>query len=119
MNAPLTKSKIDSFLPGPKDVFVWDTTLPGFGLKITPSGHKAYLLQYRLGGRATAKKRYTIGTHGTFTPDQARKEAVRLRGLIASGHDPAEAKAQLSDLLATLTEGKEYLSWQAAHQLLY
>jgi integrase len=113
MNATLTKSKIDTFLPGSKDVFVWDTTLPGFGLKITPSNHKTYLLSYRLGGREATKRRYTIGTHGTFTPDQARKEAIRLRGLIASGTDPAEAKIKARAVMPFKQFAEQYIEQYA------
>jgi hypothetical protein len=28
-----------------RDVFVWDTEIKGFGLKITPAGRKIYILQ--------------------------------------------------------------------------
>ena len=92
MQGKIIKSIIDSISPASKDQFLWDIQIPGFGLKVTPSGRKVYILQYRIGGGNTYLKRYTIGTHGDLTPDQARKEALRLKGQIASGLDPAEAK---------------------------
>ncbi|MCA9466896.1 MAG: tyrosine-type recombinase/integrase [Nitrospira sp.] len=113
MKAPLTKSKIDSLLPGSKDVVVHDTAIPGFGLKITPTGHKTYILQYRMGGREFRKQRYTIGAHGIFTPDQARKEAIRLRGLIAGGVDPAEAKRHAQASTPFKTFAQQYLEQHA------
>ena len=74
--------------------------LHGFGLKVTPAGHKVYLVQYRLGGRKGRTRRVTIGRHGEITPTFARTEAKRLLGEIAAGRDPAaerdKAKASKS-----------------------
>lgn len=75
-------------MSGPKDVFLWDASLSGFGVKVTPSGTKTYLVQYRLGGRGSATKRYTIGRHGLWAPAAARAEAERLLRLVSTGVDP-------------------------------
>ena len=86
----LTKRTVDTLLPGPKDRVVFDADLPGFGLKITPSGRKVFLVQYRFPpGRAGSIRRYTIGTYGEgLTPDQARSIAVQVKGKLAAGLDP-------------------------------
>jgi integrase len=89
----ITKRTVDAAHPSKTDQFFWDRDLKGFGLKVTPSGNKVYLLQYRKGGRGAPTKRVTIGRHGALTPDQARKEAARLSGAIASGGDPAAVRA--------------------------
>jgi len=73
MNNKLTKSKIDSITPTDKEQFIWDEGIAGYGLKVRPNGRKTFLLVYRMGGRTTPSKRYTIGTYGTITPDQARR----------------------------------------------
>jgi integrase len=76
VQAKLTKSVVDEAKPGVKDRFIWDTTLKGFGLKVTPGGTKSYVFQYRIGGRAGRTQRVTIGKHGaSYTPDKARQEA--------------------------------------------
>ncbi|MBA4233969.1 MAG: hypothetical protein C0465_25690 [Ralstonia sp.] len=81
-----------------KDALYWDETLKGFGVKITPSGTKIYVLQYRAGGSETPTRRFTIGRHGSpWTPAGARAEAERLLLRIANGDDPASAKAQQRD----------------------
>ncbi|MBF0631922.1 MAG: DUF4102 domain-containing protein [Magnetococcales bacterium] len=91
MQGKISKRLIDSLTPGSSDLFVWDTDLKGFGVKVTPMGKRVYLLQYRQNGRL---RRYTIGVQGApWTPEQARKEAGRLLGVIADGGDPAERKA--------------------------
>ena len=91
-SARLTKRTIDATKPAERDSYVWDGELSGFGLKVTPTGRKVYLVQYRLGGRQGRTRRVTIGVHGTLTPDQARVEAKRLLGLVAAGTDPAEER---------------------------
>ena len=83
MRAKLTKRTVDSAAPGVRDAFVWDTELPGFGLKVTPKGARIFLLQYWKDGRA---RRLTLGRYGSdLTIQAARTEARRLRGLIAFG----------------------------------
>src|SRR5262245_6226047 len=58
----LTKRLVDGLQPGPGDYFVWDASVPGFGLRIFPSGRKSYLIQYRdTHGRT---RRYALGPHG-------------------------------------------------------
>ncbi len=86
----LTKRAVDAAPPGPADNFLWDQTVKGFGVKITPAGAKIYVLQYRCRGRL---RRYTIGRHGSpWTAEDARAEAVRLLAQVARGNDPADVK---------------------------
>ena len=86
----LTKRAVDALTSADKDRVVFDADLPGFGLKITPSGRKVFLVQYRFPpGRAGSIRRYTIGTYGEgLTPDQARSIAVQVKGTLAAGLDP-------------------------------
>lgn len=53
------------------------------------------MLQYRMGGRESKTRRYTIGSHGSpWTPATARAEAGRLLMLVGQGVDPVEADKQ-------------------------
>lgn len=88
----ITKRSVDAICPGNQDGYLWDDELAGFGLKVTPTGRKTYLIQYRLGGRRGRTRRVTIGKHGVVTADQARTEAKRLLGEVAAGNDPAETR---------------------------
>jgi integrase len=96
--ARITKRAVDAARPASRDTYLWDDGLSGFGLKVTPTGRKVYLVQYRLGGRKGRTRRVTIGQHGELTPTAARFEAKRLLGEIALGRDPAsdrdKAKAE-------------------------
>lgn len=91
----LTKRVIDAATVGAKQVFVWDSVIRGFALRVMPSGVKSYILQYRpaTGGRKALSRRYTIGKHGSpWTAETARAEAERLLIEIKLGKDPATAK---------------------------
>ncbi|MEM7397299.1 MAG: tyrosine-type recombinase/integrase [Pseudomonadota bacterium] len=85
----LTKRVVDAAEVREKDYVIWDDELPGFGLRVFKSGKRSYVLQYRTAGRS---RRYSIGLHGIWTPDTARKEARVQLGKIAQGENPAEAR---------------------------
>ena len=85
----LTKRVVDASVVREKDYFVWDSELPGFGLRVFASGKRSYLVQYRARGRT---RRYTIGLHGIWTPETARQEAKAQLGRIAHGENPAEER---------------------------
>jgi integrase len=92
----ITKSAVDDAAPGARDFFLWDDKVPGFGLKVTPSGGRIYVFQYRMANPGNAKamptRRITLGSHGKLTPDQARKEAKRLAALVTQGIDPRQTE---------------------------
>lgn len=90
----ITKSSIDAAEPGTKDRLLWDDRLPGFGCKVTPKGSKVFVYQYRMGGRGSPVRRYTIGKFGPITADQARREAETLALKVAQGIDPQTVKLE-------------------------
>jgi integrase len=110
MQANITKRTVDAATPGACDLFVWDTKLKGFGLKVTPAGRKVYIIQYRPGGGRNAPvKRYTIGLHGSpWTPESARQEAGRLLAEVKHDADPA-ARRQADRKAVTVAELAERL----------
>ena len=71
----------------------WDADLPGFGLCIGATA-KSYIVQRTMGGRGLHRRtvRITIGKHGVFTPEEARRQARDLLNRIARGEDPRETK---------------------------
>ncbi|MBV7255868.1 site-specific integrase [Pacificimonas sp. WHA3] len=85
----LTKRVIDALETRKKDYVVWDDELPGFGIRVFASGRRSYLIQYRANGRS---RRYTIGIHGVWTPETARREARIQLGKVAQGDNPAEER---------------------------
>ena len=87
--AKLTKRTVDSAETRSKDYVIWDDQLPGFGLRVFKSGKRSYIIQYRSVGRS---RRYTIGLHGVWTAELARKEAKAQLGRVAAGDNPAEER---------------------------
>ncbi|MEO1407253.1 MAG: Arm DNA-binding domain-containing protein, partial [Pseudomonadota bacterium] len=85
----LTKRVVDAAEVRENDYVIWDDELPGFGLRVFKSGKRSYVLQYRAAGRS---RRYSIGLHGIWTPETARKEARVQLGKIAQGENPAEER---------------------------
>jgi integrase len=94
--APLTKRVVDSLVPRQGRFDVWDSALPGFGVRIAPSGAKSFILRYRPkhAGRTGPKRFMTIGRFGPLTVDQARERAKRIFGRVADGQDPAATLAE-------------------------
>ena len=86
----LTKKTVDSVYAEGKDVYVWDTEVIGFGLRVKPSGVKSYFIRYR--NKHGRSRSHTLGKHGQLTPDKARGLAKIKMGKVAEGHDPSEEK---------------------------
>lgn len=94
----ITKRAVDAvaFPPMGKRSYLWDDTLKGFGLMVTDSGSRSYLIQYRVGGRGSPTRRVTIGKHGSpWTPDGARDRAAELLEQVRRKVDPFDAERQL------------------------
>ena len=86
----LTKRAVEAIKPTEKDFVVWDDDLPGFGLRVKPSGIKSYIVQYKnMVGRS---RRWTIGKHGVVTAALARKDALQIKARVAKGEDPVSQK---------------------------
>ncbi|MEQ8738657.1 MAG: tyrosine-type recombinase/integrase, partial [Hoeflea sp.] len=86
----LNKSYVDSIAPGAREEMHFDDALPGFGLRVYPTGRKLYFVQYRARGRT---RRVKVGVHGAVTADEARKLARQRLGEVAKGENPAETIA--------------------------
>lgn len=122
----LTKQVISALKAEDGDLVVWDESLPGFGVRVKPSGVRSFILQYR--NRHGRSKRLTLGRVGELTLDQARREAGKLKGGVSLGDDPAQARqeARSGDTIRDLAErymtehcqGRCKASTMAAHQWL-
>lgn len=86
----ITKRVVEEAEIRPAEYFIWCDDLPGFGVRIYPSGRRGYLVQYRADNRT---RRAKIGLHGHLTAEEARRQAMGLLGEVAKGGDPAEERA--------------------------
>jgi integrase len=80
----ITAAAVDAMKPGEA---VWDSETRGFGVRYR-ARDRVYLVKTRVRGR---QRILTIGRHGkgAWGPESARREAIRLLGLIRDGRDPA------------------------------
>src|ERR1700730_1737984 len=85
----LTKLLVERTTPNPeRDVFLWVTKVPGFGVRVYPTGKRMYVFQYRT--KARQQRRVAIGLHGPFTIEKAREAAGDLYEAVRKGRDPAD-----------------------------
>jgi integrase len=91
----INKGVVDALKPAAARFVSWDTEIPGFGVRVYPTGQKVYVLKYRVGGGRAARIRWAnIGKHGIVTPDQARDIARRWAAQVAEGGDPAQVREE-------------------------
>jgi integrase len=91
----ISKRLVDSLRPTKKESIIWDSALPGFGVRVRTSGAMSYVLVYRAGaGRKAPVRKVTLGAVGKITPDTARELAQKALGAIAHGGDPARERAR-------------------------
>jgi integrase len=111
--AKITKRTVDGLSSRTTDFFLWDDELPGFGVRVMPSGIKSYVVQYRVGGRT---RRIAFSRVGTMTPEEARKYARELLVAVDKGGDPvAESEAlRRSPTIAALC--KRFLTEHVAYR---
>lgn len=93
MKDKLTERLIKSLCPAEKPYEVVDLTLPGFLVRVQPSGRMTYCFAYRTHeGRRT---RISIGGCEAISLVMARELAKRYAGEVAAGHDPQAQKQEV------------------------
>jgi integrase len=89
MRTKITKTAVDKLHPG---AILADSNPIGFVARKLPSGAVTYGYRYR--DKQSGRQRWIgLGVHGTITPDQARKKALRIAGEVRDGGNPASAAA--------------------------
>src|SRR5271156_766260 len=93
--ARLSKRVIDSVASRDRTYILYDSDLPGFGLRVMPSGVKTWIVEYRPGGggRGVSKRRLKIDAATKISPAEARSRAMRILAGVRLGDDPAGARA--------------------------
>jgi integrase len=86
----LTDRGIQAIKPSPTGQrrIVWDALVPNLGLRISPSGHRSFVLVTRYPGQVHPASR-SLGQYGKISLEDARAKAREWHRLIAQGRDPA------------------------------
>ena len=107
----LTKRTVDRLSVNGEDAVFWDNELPGFAVRVYPSGKKVFVVQTRAFGRS---KRVSLGTHGDtdFSVDHARRKATDIIARIKTGQPPVALDPPPDPTVADLTEcyEREYVA---------
>lgn len=86
-------------------------SVPGFGVRIFPSGVKSFVVWYRT--ESGRKRLHTIGRFGPLTIDQARKKARELIGDATAGADPLAERRQKREAETVRDLGRLYIERHA------
>ena len=96
----LTEAKIRDFKPEAATRIHWDHAVKGLGVRVTPAGSKAYIIQYRAAGRS---RRSTVAQCSAITLKRAREVAGAQ--LLAIKHEGADPLQRRQDATAAPTVG--------------
>jgi integrase len=91
--------------PPGEELFVFDTELDCFGLRVQASGKGSYFI---LHGPKRGRK-FSFGKLGLIAPDEARKEATDLLAQTAKGFDPAAKRQADRETLTVAQLCEKYL----------
>lgn len=85
----LSEEAISTLEPRVAEYTIWDHEVPRFGVRVRPTGHKTYIVNYRIRFQAKLHK-HTIGLVADFSLEQARRLARAMRSDARMGIDPAK-----------------------------
>jgi len=91
----------------------YDDILKGFGVRVTSGGSKAFFVEKLVNHKL---RRITVGRYPELTVEQARKEAQKMMGKIATGIDPLAERRESKAKAVTLKE--VYADYLAARKAL-
>lgn len=107
----LTKRFVEALTTDKRYEIVWDSALPGFGVRVWSSGRRVYVLQYRT--HEGISRRKTIGHHGALTAAQARDIAQQWLVQVKQGRDPLAEQAALQHSPTVTTLAERYMAEHA------
>src|SRR4051794_1728835 len=104
----LTRRIVDAASPADKAYEIRDASLPGFLLRVEPTGNRTFYVEWRRG------RRLRIGRAGVFTFDQARTAAAKvLREVAETGSPQTRGPKSTLTLADFLTD--HYAEWSSVH----
>jgi integrase len=96
---------------------IWDSKVRGFGARRQKGSGVSYILVYRT--KEGRQRWHTIGRHGSpWTPDLARKEALRILWEVVAGGDPAAERSAMRKAATVADLCDQYLQDAGSGRLL-
>lgn len=119
--AKITRASIEALKPSGPFSYMWDSSLIGFGVRVTASGVKSFILRYRINGRQRIK---TLGRVEVLELSEAQALARQRLASLYTGADPFTQRGQIETLrelaVAFQRERKDELkpkTWQGYESL--
>src|SRR4029077_9867332 len=113
MSTKITKRTVDQLSLCSRNLLLLDCDIKVFGVRCRTSGAKYYFVKMRIGRR---QRWITIGRHGSpWTPETARRDALRLLGVKAAGQDPARERDRHKGAITIAELGSRFLEEHVAH----
>lgn len=110
----LTKTVVDATKPSPDgEVFVWDTELEGFGIRVHPSGRKVYMVRYRVKDAKRTQRKQVVARCSDMPPEKARDLARKIFAQVAEGIDPMKARAEEKEAPTVEAMSERYMKEHA------
>lgn len=100
----LNKTFVNKIPAGPQDRLYSDSDLPGFCLRVKPSGVMTWVVRYR--NERGRQRSLALGKYGELTPGEARKLAKDKLADVRRGEDPSADRQRYREALTVgeLTE---------------
>ena len=102
----LTDANVARLAPAAREYTIWDIRVPGLGVRVRPSGHRGYVYQCKVDGRA---KRVTLGPAALKTVAEVRRECLEIEVTKKSGDSAMSARGK-TPTFATFVAGP----WKSA-----
>lgn len=99
----LTEKRIRDAKPSAKTVIQWDGQVKGLGLRVTPAGAKAFVLDYF--DTAGKRRRMTLARVGEMSLAEARERAGRELSAIRDGEADLKQRREAARAAPTVAEG--------------
>ena len=105
----LTDATVARLRPRVREYTVWDSRVPALGVRVRPTGGKAWVMLEETGGRS---RRVSLGPISVMSVDEARREClVRPTGLVAEPAAPARPVPTFREFVES--------EWKEAHFVRY
>ena len=102
----LTDAGIARLRPQEREFTVWDSRVPGLGVRVRPNGGSSYVLIRTVGGRT---RRISLGATASKGVDEVRKECLTIQA--GAGSEVPEATARKAPMFRDFVAGP----WHEAH----
>jgi hypothetical protein len=91
--------------PGTKPFEIYDNRLPGFTLRVQPSGVRSYY------ARVGRNRRVVLGKVGTLAPEKAREQCKKVLGNFAHGRHPLHGIGGTDGITLGMFIADTYTEW--------